>query len=108
MVRRSSTVNFGRIEHIQDRVTLVHGDLLDQLQRHDLENTLAEGLLTKTDRAAMGWALESRAPFLDKSVMEFAATLPPWERVHRLQTKAFLKRYALPFAYWNFMRKGIT
>ncbi|MGD8487883.1 MAG: GDP-mannose 4,6-dehydratase [Anaerolineae bacterium] len=30
MIRRSSTVNFGRIEHIQDRVTLAHGDLLDQ------------------------------------------------------------------------------
>jgi GDPmannose 4,6-dehydratase len=30
MVRRSSTVNFGRIEHIQDRITLAHGDLLDQ------------------------------------------------------------------------------
>jgi GDPmannose 4,6-dehydratase len=30
MVRRSSTVNFGRIEHIQDHITLVHGDLLDQ------------------------------------------------------------------------------
>jgi GDPmannose 4,6-dehydratase len=30
MVRRSSTVNFGRMEHIQDRITLAHGDLLDQ------------------------------------------------------------------------------
>jgi GDPmannose 4,6-dehydratase len=30
MVRRSSTVNFERIAHIQDRVTLVPGDLLDQ------------------------------------------------------------------------------
>ncbi|MCD6344518.1 MAG: GDP-mannose 4,6-dehydratase [Anaerolineae bacterium] len=30
MVRRSSTVNFSRIEHIQDKVTLVSGDLLDQ------------------------------------------------------------------------------
>ena len=30
MVRRTSTLNFGRIEHIQDQVTLVHGDLLDQ------------------------------------------------------------------------------
>jgi GDPmannose 4,6-dehydratase len=30
MVRRSSTVTFGRIEHIQDRITLAHGDLLDQ------------------------------------------------------------------------------
>jgi GDPmannose 4,6-dehydratase len=30
VVRRSSTVNFERIAHIQDRVTLVPGDLLDQ------------------------------------------------------------------------------
>jgi GDPmannose 4,6-dehydratase len=36
MVRRSSTVNFGRIEHIQDRVTLVHGDLLDQTSLIDV------------------------------------------------------------------------
>ncbi len=31
MVRRSSTVNFDRIRHYQDQVTLVQGDLLDQV-----------------------------------------------------------------------------
>src|ERR1700688_5105495 len=31
MVRRSSTVNFERIAHIQDRVSLVAGDLLDEI-----------------------------------------------------------------------------
>ena len=36
MVRRSSTVNFGRIEHIQDQITLVHGDLLDQTSLIDI------------------------------------------------------------------------
>ena len=36
MVRRSSTVTFGRIEHIQDRVALVHGDLLDQTSLIDV------------------------------------------------------------------------
>jgi GDPmannose 4,6-dehydratase len=30
MIRRSSTVNFERINHIQERLTLVSGDLLDQ------------------------------------------------------------------------------
>jgi GDPmannose 4,6-dehydratase len=30
MVRRTSTVNFSRIKHFQDRVTLLSGDLLDQ------------------------------------------------------------------------------
>jgi GDPmannose 4,6-dehydratase len=30
MVRRTSTVNFSRIQHFQDEITLVSGDLLDQ------------------------------------------------------------------------------
>ncbi|MBN1179162.1 MAG: GDP-mannose 4,6-dehydratase [Anaerolineae bacterium] len=30
MVRRTSTVNFSRIQHIQEKITLVSGDLLDQ------------------------------------------------------------------------------
>lgn len=30
MVRRTSTVNFDRIKHIQDRIDIVQGDLLDQ------------------------------------------------------------------------------
>ena len=30
LVRRSSTVNFSRIDHIQDRITLISGDILDQ------------------------------------------------------------------------------
>jgi GDPmannose 4,6-dehydratase len=36
MVRRSSTVTFGRIEHIQDDITLVQGDLHDQSSLVDL------------------------------------------------------------------------
>jgi len=31
MVRRNSTENFERINHIRNKITLVHGDLLDQL-----------------------------------------------------------------------------
>ncbi len=36
MVRRSSTVNFGRIEQIQDQIALAHGDLLDQTSLIDI------------------------------------------------------------------------
>jgi len=72
-------------------------EMLDRLQQHDLETSLAEGLLTKADRASMKSALELRAPFLDQEVMEFAASLPDKERIHRLQTKVFLKRYALRY-----------
>ncbi len=71
--------------------------LLDIVQQNDLETSLAEGLLTKADRASMRSALELRAPFLDQAVMEFAATLPARERVRGLTTKAFLKQYALRY-----------
>jgi GDPmannose 4,6-dehydratase len=36
MVRRTSTVNFQRIQHIQDRLTLAQGDLLDQSSLVDI------------------------------------------------------------------------
>src|SRR6188768_2463498 len=31
MIRRSSTVNFDRIRHIQEKITLISGDLLDEV-----------------------------------------------------------------------------
>jgi len=71
--------------------------LLDAVQRHDLETSLAEGLLTKADRASMNSALELRAPFLDRAVIEFAATLPASQRVRGVTTKVFLKRYAMGY-----------
>lgn len=36
MVRRTSTINFERIRHIQDRIVLVQGDLLDQSSLIDI------------------------------------------------------------------------
>jgi len=68
--------------------------LMDSLQLYDLERSLAEGLLTKADRASMHSALELRAPFLDQSVMEFAADLTLKQRVKGVNTKVFLKEYA--------------
>ena len=73
------------------------GLLLDRLQRWDLEHFLAEGLLTKADRASMTSALELRAPFLDESVMAFSASLPVASRVRNFSTKIFLKEYALRY-----------
>src|SRR5450755_1702654 len=39
MVRRSSTLNFERIAHIQDRITLVAGDLLDEVSMINILRT---------------------------------------------------------------------
>ncbi len=87
------------------------GLLLDRVQRWDLENFLAEGLLTKADRASMSSALELRAPFLDESVMTFAATLPAADRVQNFSTKIFLKNYALrylPKAIVHRRKRGLS
>jgi asparagine synthase (glutamine-hydrolysing) len=86
-------------------------ELLDLLQLHDLETSLAEGLLTKADRAGTLSSLELRAPFLDRDVMEIAAGLTPEQRIHRLVTKAFLKRYArryLPRSIVDRRKRGLS
>ena len=87
----------GVSQPLNKRPNYVSSEMMDRLQQHDLETSLAEGLLTKADRASMKSALELRAPFLDQKVMEFAATLTEKERVKGLQTKVFLKKYALRY-----------
>jgi len=87
------------------------GHLLDRVQRWDLEMSLAEGLLTKADRASMSSAVELRAPFLDEAVMEFAKLLPVEDRVRGFNTKVFLKRYALrylPETIVNRRKRGLS
>lgn len=81
----------------QRRPPVEPGELIDRVQRIDLETSLAEGLLTKADRASMRSALELRAPFLDQLVMEFASTLPVRDRLRGITTKVFLKQYALGY-----------
>jgi asparagine synthase (glutamine-hydrolysing) len=71
--------------------------LLDAVQEQDFRTSLAEALLAEKDRGSMSEALELRSPFLDPEVLAFAAALPPAERVCRITTKVFLKRYALRY-----------
>jgi asparagine synthase (glutamine-hydrolysing) len=85
--------------------------LLDLLQLHDLETSLAEGLLTKADRAGTMSSLELRAPFLDRDVMELAAGLSPEQRIQGITTKVFLKQYArryLPRAIVDRRKRGLS
>ncbi len=87
------------------------GNLLDRSQQWDLETLLAEGLLTKADRASMSSALELRAPFLDHAVMEFAKSLRVEDRLLGFKTKVFLKRYArryLPNSVVNRRKRGLS
>ncbi|MGE0432280.1 MAG: asparagine synthase (glutamine-hydrolyzing) [Planctomycetota bacterium] len=67
---------------------------LDSLERRlmqaDLVRYLPGAILTKVDRAAMACSLETRAPFLDHRVLEFALKLP----LHLVRGKRILHRLA--------------
>ncbi|HXF38393.1 MAG TPA: asparagine synthase (glutamine-hydrolyzing) [Blastocatellia bacterium] len=64
--------------------------LLDQLLAADLKTYLHE-LLMKQDQMSMAASIESRVPFLDHKLVEFAAALPEKMKLRGLTTKYILR-----------------
>jgi asparagine synthase (glutamine-hydrolysing) len=65
--------------------------LLDQLLAADMKTYLQE-LLMKQDQMSMAASIESRVPFLDHKLVEFAAGLPEKMKLRGLTTKYILRR----------------
>ncbi len=66
-------------------------NVIEQMQYADINFYLAEDILTKVDRAAMAVSLETRAPFLDPRVGQFAATIPVEYKLKGKSGKFILK-----------------
>ncbi|AOJ78515.1 asparagine synthase (glutamine-hydrolyzing) [Burkholderia ubonensis] len=64
----------------------------EQAMAIDTLTYLPTDILTKVDRAAMAVSLETRMPFLDHHVVEFAWRLPAAVRLPDGQSKALLRR----------------
>jgi asparagine synthase (glutamine-hydrolysing) len=64
--------------------------VLDRLLYTDLKTYLVE-LLMKQDQMSMAASIESRVPFLDHPLVEFAATLPPRMKLRGFTTKWILR-----------------
>jgi asparagine synthase (glutamine-hydrolysing) len=91
--------------------------LLDRLLYADMKTYLVE-LLMKQDQMSMAASIESRVPFLDHELVEFAARLPDRWKLHRGATKRVLREamkgvlpesilqrpkmgFPVPFASWT-------
>jgi asparagine synthase (glutamine-hydrolysing) len=91
--------------------------LLDRLLYADIKSYLVE-LLMKQDQMSMATSIESRVPFLDHKLVEFAALLPDRWKLHGFTTKRILREamkgllpdsilnrpkmgFPVPFANWS-------
>jgi asparagine synthase (glutamine-hydrolysing) len=77
----------------------------------DFETYLSGDLLTKVDRSTMAHGLESRAPFLRHSLVEFAFKLPEQARLRGMTGKWALREAArslLPAELFRHRKKGFS
>ncbi len=65
--------------------------LADSFMRFEFQNKMVDDFLANEDRMSMAASLESRVPFLDKHIVEFAFSLPVAWKIKRNRRKLFLK-----------------
>jgi asparagine synthase (glutamine-hydrolysing) len=100
---------FGQAHHWLDLCDAQN--VIEQSQFLDTKMYLADGILTKVDRASMAVSLEVRSPFLDPQVVEFAAGLSEYYKLHCQTVKFGLGRtgkYVLKKAVGHMLPPSVT
>ena len=86
-------------------------DVLNRALHTDIMMYLPGDLLTLTDRMSMVHSVEARAPFIDHTLMEFMATVPPEFKLRGVDKKHILKRafkHVLPREILYRRKQGFT
>lgn len=66
--------------------------VVDKMMYCDFVNYLPNDVLVKVDRAAMASSLETRAPFLDRDILNFSSSLPVDFKIRNGETKWILRK----------------
>lgn len=67
-------------------------DFLSMMMLNDMTNYLPNDILCKVDRASMANSLETRTPFLDHKLIEFAWSMPASMKIRGTETKWALRQ----------------
>jgi asparagine synthase (glutamine-hydrolysing) len=89
---------------------LLAANPLEAMLRFD-QATYLEELLAKQDQMSMATSIESRVPFLDHNLIEWAATLPPHVKLEGGTGKALVRKAAeriLPRSITHAPKRGFT
>jgi asparagine synthase (glutamine-hydrolysing) len=78
--------------HANNQLKSEYYDPLSYMMAIDYQTYMADDILQKVDRAAMSVSLEGREPFLDQSIIEWAAQLPNDFKYHHGEKKYIVKK----------------
>jgi asparagine synthase (glutamine-hydrolysing) len=105
--------DFEKITNIQDLSGKKKRNLsaMEKQALFDLQYYLPDDLLTKVDRASMRYSLETRVPFLDHRIIEFAINLSSELKYHKKIPKYILKQILykyVPEELFNRPKQGFS
>jgi asparagine synthase (glutamine-hydrolysing) len=85
--------------------------LAQRMMWWDMQTYLTDDILVKVDRAAMASSLETRVPFLDHRIVEFALRTPMHCKIRGRQTKWLLRQLLarhVPTAWFDRPKQGFS
>ena len=77
----------------------------DKFMNQDFEMYLPDDIFVKTDRASMYYSIETRSPFVDKRIINFAKNLSSKEKINGFKSKVIIRNLLKKYIPKNFISK---